>query len=43
MRFMYAVLFEYGPVACHDVHAVEVDDSCGNDEHVEYLVALKLS
>ena len=40
---MYAVLFEYGPVARDDIHAVEVDDRGGNDEHVEYLVALKLS
>lgn len=40
---MYAILLKYWSVACHDVHAIEVDNRCRNDEHVEYLMALKLS
>jgi len=40
---MYAVLFKDRSVAGNHIHTVQVDDGRGYDEHVEYLMALKLT
>lgn len=41
--FVYAVLFEHWSIARHDVHTIEVNIGCSDNEHVEYLMALKLT